>query len=122
MEVALHRVLLATRFIAGIALITVAVGTSPSTKAQQLEIVSNELQAVTQLLTLPEPELKGVYLHCSRESTQRIMGYGEIALCSIVYETVLKRIFAGDFDALLAWSKAASAHTSESVSAASGPR
>ena len=118
MKVALHRVLLAARLIAGIALITVA-GTSPSTKAEQLEIVSNARQPAAQLHTLPESELKGAYLHCSRESTERIMGYGEIALCSIVYETVLKRIFAGDFDALLAWSRA---NSTPSASAAAGPR
>lgn len=122
MEAALHPVLSAARRIAGIALITVAVGTSASTSAQQVEIMSNEQQAVTRLHILPEPELKDVYLHCSRESTQRVMGYGEIALCSMVYETLLTRIFAGDFDALLAWSKANSDYTRESNSTASGSR
>ena len=122
MEAALHPVLSAARRIAGIALITVAVGTSASTSAQQVEIMSNEQQAVTRLHILPEPELKDVYLHCLRESTQRVMGYGEIALCSMVYETLLTRIFAGDFDALLAWSKANSDYTRESNSTASGSR
>jgi hypothetical protein len=54
---------------------------------------------------LPELELKNTYSNCSREAMQRVLGSGEAALCSVVYEALLGRIFGGDFEALLAWSR-----------------
>jgi hypothetical protein len=85
----------------------IVLATAPSpTGAQALEpaVVSFHERATTQLGALPEPGLKAVYLHCSREASQYALRLGEAAYCSIVYETLLRRIFGGDFHALLAWS------------------
>lgn len=47
--------------------------------------------------------LKELYLRCSRESSQDLLGFGEAALCSLGHEALLKSEFGGDFNALLAW-------------------
>lgn len=52
---------------------------------------------------LPEQDLERLFLHCSRESSQRLMGFDEAALCSTGFEALKKRKFGGDFDAMLAW-------------------
>lgn len=52
---------------------------------------------------LPDRDLEHLFLRCSRESSQGLMGFGEAALCSIGFEALKKRKFGGDFDAMLAW-------------------
>lgn len=52
---------------------------------------------------LPERELERSFLRCARESSQRLMGFDDAALCSAGFEALKKRKFGGDFDALLAW-------------------
>jgi hypothetical protein len=64
-----------------------------------------EATVVIHLETLSDERLKAFYLGCSDAATARQLGSGEIALCSIGYEMLLKRSFGGDFMALLAWSK-----------------
>lgn len=56
--------------------------------------------------TLSESDLKTLYRHCLNASLQGPMGMPEIVLCSTASEALLKRVFSGDFEALLAWSKA----------------
>lgn len=56
---------------------------------------------------LSEPDLKQFYLHCARESVRQRLGGGEIALCSIGYERLLKETFNGDFRAFLEWRRSA---------------
>lgn len=70
-----------------------------------LDVVVEESRLVAQLERLPELDLKSFYLRCSRAASQHALGSGEIALCSLGYEILLKRIFGGDFFALLAWSQ-----------------
>jgi len=55
---------------------------------------------------LSEAELKDFYLRCAREAMRQRLGAGEIALCSIGYERLLKGTFRGDFHALLEWRRA----------------
>lgn len=50
-------------------------------------------------------ELKAIYRHCAREAVAQRLGNGEIALCSVAYEVLLHKHFAGEFLALLAWSR-----------------
>jgi hypothetical protein len=57
------------------------------------------------LETLSEPRLKSLYLTCSRAASRQLLASTEIGFCSVVYETLLTRVFGGDFHALLAWSK-----------------
>ena len=52
---------------------------------------------------VPEQELERLFLRCSRESSERLMGLDEAALCSIGFEALKKRKFGGDFNAMLAW-------------------
>ena len=81
------------------------VATGP-TSAQTLEVGAHHEHLTRQLEVMPESSLKTIYLGCSREALQRSLGSGEIASCSIVYETLLRRGFGGDFMAVLAWSRA----------------
>jgi hypothetical protein len=55
----------------------------------------------------PAGDIKQFYLQCVRKSTEVRLTAGEAAICSIGYDVLLKRHFAGDFEALLAWSKRA---------------
>lgn len=52
---------------------------------------------------LPDPDLERLFLRCSRESSERLMGFGEAAVCSFGFEALKKRKFGGDFNAMLAW-------------------
>lgn len=52
---------------------------------------------------LSEPDLERLFLRCSRESSQRLMGFDEAAVCSTGFEALKKRKFGGDFSAMLAW-------------------
>lgn len=65
-----------------------------------------EAELVAKLEKAPHEELKSVYTDCSQEAETRMLGAGEAATCSIVYETLKRRVFGGDFAALLAWSRA----------------
>jgi len=52
---------------------------------------------------MPERDLERLFLRCSRDSSERLLGFDEAALCSIGFEALKKRKFGGDFDAMLAW-------------------
>lgn len=91
------------RALAASAVFVVASGLA---SAQTLDVAARHDHLTTRLEVMPESSLKTLYLGCSREATQRSLGSGEIASCSIVYETLLRRGFGGDFMALLAWSRA----------------
>lgn len=58
-----------------------------------------------QLEALPAEVIKQRYLACSDEATERRMSGGQAALCSTIYDVLLKRHFGGDFGALYAWSR-----------------
>jgi hypothetical protein len=60
-------------------------------------------QLHARLERMSERDLKAMYLRCSRDSSQRMLGFGEAARCSIGHEVLKKRSFGGDFNALLAW-------------------
>lgn len=47
--------------------------------------------------------LKAAYLRCDRAATERLLGAGNAAYCSVIYEELLKVGFGGDFKRLLAW-------------------
>ena len=94
-----------------LATVVVSIGVllAPSVHARApghaVDAVAVESRLVAQLERLPEQDLKSFYLRCSRAASQHALGSGEIALCSQGYEILLKRIFGGDFFALLAWSQ-----------------
>lgn len=52
---------------------------------------------------LTADQLKSAYLDCDRRATTAFLDAGDAANCSLVYEELKQRVFAGDFDRLLAW-------------------
>jgi hypothetical protein len=52
---------------------------------------------------LPQHCLEALFMRCAAEANQQILDFGSAAACSIGYEALLKRGFAGDFQALMAW-------------------
>lgn len=54
---------------------------------------------------LAEPDLKSVYLRCCAASERDLLSFEEVARCSIAYEVLKQRVFGGDFQALLNWSR-----------------
>jgi hypothetical protein len=65
----------------------------------------SEARIASHLRALPDDQLKTFYLRCSGAALRGALGAGEIAACSLGYETLLARTFGGDFHALLAWSR-----------------
>jgi len=51
-------------------------------------------------------DLKRLYLECDRVSIAQRLTPGEVMMCSTVYEALKRHAFEGDFDRLLAWSRA----------------
>jgi hypothetical protein len=47
--------------------------------------------------------LKMAYLRCERAASERLLGMGDAADCSLVYEELLRVGFGRDFRRLLAW-------------------
>jgi hypothetical protein len=58
-----------------------------------------------QMEQLPEQQLKLLYLGCSNAALDRVLGGSEAAFCSIAYDVLLQRHFAGNFHAFLSWSR-----------------
>jgi hypothetical protein len=74
-----------------------------------------------QLATISEQDLKSFYMQCDRAAAQGSLG-GDVALCSVAYELLLKRVFDGDFFALLAWWRSEARAETASVSLGNSPR
>lgn len=55
---------------------------------------------------LSERQHKVLALRCAHESGKRAFAQGEAAFCSLAWELLRQRSFAGDSDALLAWWRA----------------
>ena len=53
---------------------------------------------------MTDADLKRLYLRCAQASEQRRLSTDEITACSVGQDTLLSRVFAGRFEALLAWS------------------
>jgi hypothetical protein len=76
-----------------------------------------EARLAAQLEQASPEQLKANYADCSNEAERRLLGSGEAAVCSIIYETLKRRVFGGDFAALLAWSKSMSETRTDSLGA-----
>lgn len=85
---------------------TAIAGTALAQPADVAPFFGFEAELVAKLEAAPNEELKSVYNDCSREAETRLLGAGEAAVCSIIYETLKRRVFGGDFAALLDWSRA----------------
>lgn len=70
------------------------------------QVAADGSAAIARIQQLADADLKEFYLRCSRAAVRGGLGSGEVALCSVGYETLLKRTFEGDFHALLDWRRA----------------
>lgn len=59
----------------------------------------------THLEAMNERDLKRFYVRCSQEGSERRLDGGEAMACSVGYDVLLQKHFAGDFKRLLAWSR-----------------
>jgi hypothetical protein len=50
-------------------------------------------------------QLRAAYLQCNRLAETTLLDFGTAAACSLVYEELKARVFGGDFQRLLAWSR-----------------
>jgi hypothetical protein len=69
----------------------------------RIQPLAERTRVQTEFAQLSSTCLKDLYLQCSRESSQRLLGFGEATWCSFGHEALLKNEFDGDFNALLAW-------------------
>lgn len=56
---------------------------------------------------LSDSRLEELYLRCGALASERRLDPAEIAVCSVGSNTLLTRVFKGNFDALLSWAKTA---------------
>lgn len=70
------------------------------------QVAAEGSAAIAHIQQLADSDLKEFYLRCNRAALRGGLGSGEAALCSVGYETLLKRTFEGDFHALLDWRRA----------------
>lgn len=54
---------------------------------------------------LPEPALATAFLQCDRDARARVLGMDEGVRCAMAWDALLRRVFANDVDALIAWWK-----------------
>jgi hypothetical protein len=101
-SISLRRVLAAA---ASVIALLAAAPVPAQTALEPVAAPQPEALVVAHLETLSDERLKAFYLRCSDAAVGGQLGSGEIALCSIGYEMLLKRSFGGDFMALLAWSR-----------------
>lgn len=47
--------------------------------------------------------LESLFLHCSKESSERVLDLGDAIHCAMAWDALLRRRFSGDVDRLLAW-------------------
>jgi hypothetical protein len=74
----------------------------------------------------PEPratpeQLKSTFLQCDRLSQETALDSGTAAQCSVVYEELKQRVFAGDFERLLAWWRVETKGTAAQETASASP-
>jgi hypothetical protein len=50
-------------------------------------------------------QLQAAYLDCEQQAMTSLLDFGSASQCSMVYEAVKERVFGGDFQRLLAWSR-----------------
>lgn len=60
-------------------------------------------QALAVVAGMTTKRLQDVYLRCADQSTERVLDVGEAVACGMVADTLMRRQFDGDLDAMLAW-------------------
>lgn len=101
----------------GIIVVNTGLLVSEAVHAQGRSASATDEQVIRQL---SEPDLKALYLWCSRTVLEGKLSGTHIPLCSIGYDTLLTRTFGSDFGALLAWSKGQTEAGAKAASASDG--
>jgi hypothetical protein len=52
---------------------------------------------------MPEQALATAFLRCHREAQVRMLSFEDGVRCAMAWDALLRRVFAGNVDALLAW-------------------
>lgn len=86
----------------------VAVLTSPTVSLAQaaepvLGIFSQREQWIAAFEQLPQASLRAIFLRCDRESREHLLDPDDAVRCAMAWDALLKRGFANDVNALLAW-------------------
>jgi hypothetical protein len=55
---------------------------------------------------MPEQELRETFLRCDRAATERVLGFEDGAMCAMAWDEIVRRLYAGDVDGVLAWWRA----------------
>ena len=55
---------------------------------------------------MPEPALASLFLRCDREARVRVLDFADGVRCAMAWDALLKRVFDGDVNALIAWWRA----------------
>ena len=92
--------------LAGTAAISVTLAAMAPGDAYADEIAIDGAAFASGRASAPIQDLKRLYMACDRAAAEERLPPGEAMLCSIVYEALRHRAFDGDFEKLLAWSRA----------------
>jgi hypothetical protein len=65
--------------------------------------VAQANRQVVDSLTIEQLEI--TFLECDRRASVELLGFGDAAECSVIFEALKQRAFGGDFNRLLAWWK-----------------
>lgn len=68
-----------------------------------LSVFSHREQWIAAFEQLPEARLRAFFLHCDRESREHLVQFDDAVRCAMAWDALLKRGFANDVNALLAW-------------------
>lgn len=66
-------------------------------------VLAEREQLLAAFDAMPRTRLQDLFLRCDRESSERLLDLSEAVPCGMALDALLKRQFAGDFGALLAW-------------------
>jgi hypothetical protein len=66
-------------------------------------VMAERSSTIAALETLPDACLKTLTMRCSDSAARDFMDLGNAAMCSMGYEALLRKSFAGDFHAFLEW-------------------
>jgi len=92
--------------LAGLVLAAAATTTlaQPAPVATNLLAMRGELIAAVE--AMPQDRLRAYFLNCSNESAQQLLPLAEAVTCAIAWDTLLRREYHGDIEALLSWWRA----------------
>lgn len=68
-----------------------------------LGVFNHREQRVAVFEQLPETRLRAFFLRCDRDSREHLLPLDDAVQCAMAWDALLKRGFANDVNALLAW-------------------